>query len=62
MKLKWGNKELKYGYGKSPDNQGVIMERARGKSREVNDWAWWPLFGTMLVMEIILILKILGKI
>jgi len=32
------------------------------KAEKVNDWAWWALFGAMVVMEILVILKILGKI
>jgi len=29
---------------------------------EVNDWAWWAIFITVFGMEIIMLLKILGKI
>ena len=32
------------------------------KAEEINDWAWWGLFVTVIVMGIIFILKILGKI
>ena len=32
------------------------------KVEEVNDWAWWALFGVIVVMEVIFILKVLGKI
>jgi len=32
------------------------------KAEEVNDWAWWALFVTAVVMGILFILKILGKI
>ena len=32
------------------------------KAEEVNDWSWWALFGVIVVMEVIFILKILGKI
>ena len=31
-------------------------------AEEVNDWAWWALFGVIVVMEILFLLKILGKI
>ena len=32
------------------------------KVEETNDWAWWALFVAVVIMEISLILKILGKI
>ena len=32
------------------------------KVEETNDWAWWALFGTVVIMEVIAILKITGKI
>jgi hypothetical protein len=50
MKLKWGEEKIK-GFS-SPIK----------KAEEVNDWSWWALFGAVVIMEIILILKILGKI
>jgi len=31
-------------------------------AEEVNEWAWWALFVTAVVMTILFILKILGKI
>ena len=31
-------------------------------AEEVNDWAWWGLFGAVIIMEVLVILKILGKI
>ena len=27
-----------------------------------NDWAWWALFGAVIIMEVLVISKILGKI
>jgi len=50
MSLKWGNEKIK-GFS-SPVK----------KAEEVNDWAWWALFGVVVIMEVIFILKILGKI
>ena len=32
------------------------------KAEAINDWAWWGLFVAMVIMEVIIILKILGKI
>jgi len=29
------------------------------KAEEVNDWSWWALFGAVVIMEAIVILKIL---
>ncbi|GAJ02445.1 unnamed protein product [marine sediment metagenome] len=50
MKLRWGNESIK-GFS-SP------VKKAEG----VNDWAWWALFGTAVMMGVLFILKILGKI
>ncbi|MBA7548814.1 hypothetical protein ES705_41282 [subsurface metagenome] len=32
------------------------------KAEEINDWAWWGLFVTAIVMAVIFILKVSGKI
>lgn len=32
------------------------------KAEETNEWSWWALFGAVVIMEVIFILKILGKI
>jgi len=32
------------------------------KTKEVNDWSWWALFCVMVIMEVIFVLKVLGKI
>jgi len=50
MRLKWSNQQIK-GFSKPVK-----------KAEAVNDWAWWALFGAVIVMEIIFILKISGKI
>ncbi len=50
MKLRWGEEKIK-GFS-SPVK----------KAEEVNDWAWWGLFGAVIVMGVLFILKILGKI
>lgn len=50
MKLKFGKERIK-GFS-SPVKT----------AEEINDWAWWPLFGVVVIMEILFILKILGKI
>ena len=50
MKLKWSNQKIK-GFS-SPVK----------KAEEVNEWSWWALLGAVIIMEVIFILKILGKI
>ena len=32
------------------------------KVEENNDWFWWPLFGAVVFMIVLVILKMLGKI
>ena len=32
------------------------------KVEETNGWAWWALFGAVIVMEVLFILKMSGKI
>lgn len=32
------------------------------KAEEINEWGWWALFGVIVVMEILFLLKIFGKI
>ena len=50
MKLRLGNERIK-GFS-SPVK----------KAEAVNDWAWWVLFGAIIIMEVIAILKMSGKI
>lgn len=50
MSLRWGYEKIK-GFS-SPVK----------KAEEINDWAWWVLFAVMVIMEVLVILKILGKI
>ena len=50
MSLKWGEEKIK-GFS-SPVK----------KAEEVNDWAWWAIFVAVIIMEVMVILKILGKI
>ena len=50
MSLKWGDEKIK-GFS-SPVK----------KAEAVNDWCWWGLFGAVIIMEVIFILKVLGKI
>ncbi len=50
MRLKWGEEKIKG------------FSNPIKKAEEVNDWAWWGLFGVMVIMEVIFILKVLGKI
>jgi len=32
------------------------------KVKEDNEWSWWALFGAVIIMEVIAILKMSGKI
>ena len=32
------------------------------KVEETNDWAWWAIFGAIVIMEVLVILKMSGKI
>ena len=50
MRLRWGEEEIKG------------FSRLVKKAEEVNEWAWWGLFVTVIVMAVIFILKVLGKI
>ncbi|GAG58363.1 unnamed protein product [marine sediment metagenome] len=50
MKLKIGKEEVK-GFSNPVK-----------KAERTNDWAWWTLFGAVIVMGVLVILKILGKI
>ena len=50
MSLKWGNEKIK-GFS-SPVK----------KAEWINDWSWWALFGAVVVMEVLTILKMAGKI
>lgn len=50
MSLKWGEEKIK-GFSKPV------------KKVEVNnDWSWWALFGAVIIMEVLVILKMSGKI
>jgi len=46
----------------------VGYERIKGfsnpvkKAEEINDWAWWVLFGVVVITGILVILKMSGKI
>ena len=50
MKLKGGDEKIKE------------LSDSVKKAEEINEWGWWALFGAMVIMEVIFILKILGKI
>jgi len=50
MKLKWCKEKIKG------------FSRPVKKAEEFNEWAWWALFGALVIMEVIFILKKLGKI
>ena len=48
---------LRWGYEKIKEFSSPVK-----KAEENNDWAWWALFGAVIIMEIIAILKMSGKI
>ena len=50
MSLKWGEEKLKE------------FSSPVKKAEEIDEWSWWALFGVIVVMEILFLLKILEKI
>jgi len=50
MKLKWGEEKIKG------------FSNPIKKAEAINDWSWWGLFAAVIIMEVMAILKILGKI
>ena len=50
MSIKWGEEKLK-----------EFIDPVK-TAEEVNEWGWWALFGVIVVMEILFLLKIFGKI
>ena len=50
MRLSWGKERIK---GFSSPVRKVEWD---------NEWGWWALFGVVVIMEVIFILKMLGKI
>lgn len=50
MKLKWGKERIE-GFSNP-------VEKAEWN----NDWSWWALFGAVIIMEVIFILKVMGRI
>lgn len=50
MKLRWGEEKIK-GF-RSPVK----------KTEKDNEWSWWALFATLIIMEVLFLLKIFGKI
>jgi len=50
MKVRWGNEKIKG------------FSRPVKKAEAINDWAWWALFGAVILMEVMVILKMSGKI
>jgi len=49
-RLKWTDSQLKY------------FNKPIKTAELTNDWSWWAIFGVVVIMEVMLILKILGKI
>ena len=49
--------KLRVGYEKIKEFSSPVK-----KAEEVNDWSWWALFGAIIAMEVVFILKVLGKI
>ena len=50
MRLRWSEEKIK-GFS-SPVKKAECN----------NDWSWWGLFGVIIIMEILFLLKVLGKI
>ena len=47
-KLHWTDKEIDY------------FKRSAKQTEETNEWAWWGLFGAVVIMEVIVIANIIG--
>ena len=50
MKLRWGEEKIR-------GSNKLVKE-----AEEIKDWAWWALFGAVIIMEVLVVLKMLGKI
>ena len=50
MRLKWGKEKIKG------------FSRPVKKVEATNDWTWWGFFVAVVIMEVVIILKILGRI
>jgi len=50
MSIKWGEQKIKG------------LSNPVKKAEEINEWGWWALFGVIVIMEIMFLLKVLGKI
>jgi hypothetical protein len=48
MKLKWGNEKSRY------------FSKPIKKAERTNEWSWWGIFITVVIMEVIVIGKIVG--
>ena len=46
MKLRWTDKELDY------------FRKSTKQTDDVNELSWWAIFGTVVLMEVIFVLKI----
>lgn len=50
MSLRWGYEKIKG------------FSRPVRKAEAINDWAWWSLFVAVIIMEVLVVLKMSGKI
>ena len=48
MKLSWGETKTRY------------FAKPIKKAEKQNEWSWWFLFGAVVIMEVVVILKITG--
>ena len=51
MRLQWTDKELKY------FRKGIKEVK---QTNDANEWSWWILFGAVVFMEVVVIIKIIG--
>ncbi len=47
MKRRWTDKEIEY------------FRKSTKRTEDTNEWSWWALFGAVVVMEVIFLLKIM---
>ena len=53
---------MKYKYNKWNKRELDYFNKSTMKAEQTNDLFWWILFGVVIVMEAMVVLKVLGKI
>jgi len=53
---------MKYKYNQWDKKELEYFNRPIMKAEQTSEWSWWILLGALIVMEVMVILKVLGKI